>query len=303
MKKVLGLLFISSSIFSMQLDIIKSNCLRVKKIHQKLVKHHSPKLAQKLDLVKQHSSKVNDDTKQRVESIFVPTGLGKVKLYHDKKGFYVFHNNKMNAVQSCFMNENIRNMTPQQVKALQKIGYFSINQSGNREFSLEFNERVRGGGPLFGGFMYWLTKSLCYGTAVAAVGTTVVVTGGAVAGAATAVAANTVVGSVMLTAGTSTVGTVIGTTAGTVVGTAAAGATVASGVGAVGVAISGASAAGATVAGVTLVQAATLTTAAGVTAASGTTAAASVGTAAACIMGIESLSIAIGTFFGMLPTP
>ncbi|HSC24894.1 MAG TPA: hypothetical protein VLB80_01585 [Candidatus Babeliales bacterium] len=37
--------------------------------------------------------------------------------------------------------------------------------------------------------------------------------------------------------------------------------------------------------------------------ASGTTAAASVGTAAACVVGIESLSVAVGTFFGMLPTP
>jgi len=299
MKKVLALLFISSSIFSMQLDRIKSKCLKVKTIQQKVAKHYSSKLND----IKQCIKSSPNDKKQLVESIFAPQGLGKVKLFHDSKGFHVLHNNEMSYVQPCFMDKAIRNMTPQQVSAFQKIGYFHINQMGNREFSLAFNERVCGGGPIFGAAMYWLTKVVCYGTAAAAVGTTAIATGGAVVGAATTVAANSLVTSVVLTAGTSTVGTVIGTTAGTVVGTAAAGGTIATGAGTVGLAISGASAAGATIAGVTLVEAATLTTAAGVTAVAGTGAAASVGTAAACIAGIESLSVAVGTFFGMLPTP
>jgi hypothetical protein len=297
MKKVLGLLFISSSIFSMQLDIIKKNCSRAKKIHQ-IVKRHSPKL----NAVKQHTKSSSDDTKQCVESIYASQGLGDIKLYHDKNGFHVLHNNEMHHVKPCFMDEEIRNMTPRQVKAFQKIGYFSISQVDNRKFSLKFNERLRGGGPLFGGFMYWLTKSVCYGGIAAAAGTAVVTTGGAivgaVAGGAVAGGAGTVTGlaiaggytttAVTGVAAATTLGTTIVTTAGVGVGVASTAGVVAFGSGAV------ATAAGATAAGAVITKAAVVTTSAAI--ASG----ASVG---GIIAGIEALSIAIGTFFGMLPTP
>ena len=315
MKKILGLLLVSSSIFSMQLDTVKSN-----KFQEKLSRHSDFNASEigKAHAVlapKTRSTLVSADKLSAAElislskicinrkAVFAPERLGSVELYHGKKGFSIHQDGKKHVIKKYFTDPLMRNITREQLGAFLQGGYLSINRMNDGEFSLQARGRLNGGGPAFGAFMYWVTKSLCYGTAAAAVGTTVVATGGVIAGAATAVAANAVTGSVLLTAGTSTVGTAIATTAGTVVGTAAAGVTVASGAGSVGVAIAGASAAGATVAGVTLVEAAALTTAAGVTAAAGTTTAASVGTAAACVIGIETLSVAVGTFFGMLPTP
>jgi len=306
MKKILGLLFISSSIFSMQLNIIEKNCLKIKAIQHNLTKLHYPKLDTvkshfpKLDNVKQRIKSSSNDTKQCVESIYAPQGLEKVKLFHDKKGFHVFHNNEMNFIQPCFINENIRNITSKQLNALQKIGYFHINQAGRRDFSLQFNERVRGGGPYFGGFMYWLTKSVCYGGIAAAAGTAVVATGGAIAGAvaggsiatgagtatALAIAGNTTSGTIITIAASTTLGTTITTTAGIGVGVASTAGAVGFGAGAV------ATAAGATTAGAVITKAAVVTT--GAVLASGAS-------AGGIIFGIEALSIAVGTFFGMVP--
>jgi len=299
MKKILGFLFITSSVFSMQLDKIKNNCLKIKTIQQKLIKHYSPKLND----IKQDPKLSLNDTKQCVNSIYVPQGLGKVKLFHDSKGFHVLHNNEMSYAQPCFMDKAIRNITLQQVMALQKIGYFSINQMGNKEFSLKFIERVRGGGPIFGTFMYWATKSLCYGTALTAVGAATIATGGVAVGAITGVASGASGLAVGAAAVSTTTTAAIGTTAGVVVGGPVAGAAVAGTASLIATTAGSVSAAGATIAGVTVVEAAKLTTAAAVVAASSTSATASVGVFGACAIGIEGLSVAIGTFFGMLPTP
>ena len=299
MRKILGLLFISSSIFSMQLDLVKPN---------KTVSVLVP--ADKLTPAELNSlSKVYINRK----AVFAPERLGSVELCHDKKGFSVLQDNKKHAIAKYFIDPLLRDITREQLGAFLQGGYLSINQMNDGEFSLKANGRIKGGGPAFGAFMYWATKSLCYGTAAAVITTTVAVTGGAVvgaagggavAGAATgAVAANSASLAIAGVAATSTAGTVIGTTSGAVVGTLAAGGVVAGGTGAVAAVITATSTAGATIGGVAVAEAAALTTVAGLTAVSGTTTAASVGTVTATVMAVESLSVAVGTFFGMLPTP
>ena len=299
MRKILGLLFISSSIFSMQLDLVKPN---------KTVSVLVP--ADKLTPAELNSlSKVYINRK----AVFAPERLGSVELCHDKKGFSVLQDNKKHAIAKYFIDPLLRDITREQLGAFLQGGYLSINQMNDGEFSLKANGRIKGGGPAFGAFMYWATKSLCYGTAAAVVTTTAVATGGAVVaaaggGAVAGAAAGTVAGhvaggAVATTAISSTAGTLIGTTAGVMVGTATAGGAVAGGAALTGALITSTSAAGATVGGVALAEAAALTTVAGLTAVSGTTTAASVGTVAATVMAVESLSVAVGTFFGMLPTP
>ena len=250
MRKILGLLFISSSIFSMQLDLVKSDAKKVQ---------------------------------IQPTFVFVPNRLGSVDLYHGKKGFSVIQDNKKHQIQKHFTDPMVRDITKKQLEAFLDAGYLSINQMNDGTFSLKANGRVKGGGPVLGTIAYWVTKTVCYGTAVAAVGTVTVATGGALGAAVGVGTAATTVG-IGSTVVATTAATTIATTAGVVTGTAAAGASIATGAGLVGAGIAGAGLAG---------EAAVVT--AGVVSTAG-----SVG---ATIAGVEALSVAVGSFFGMLPTP
>ena len=301
MKKILSLLFFSSSLFSMQLAL-KMQTPRFDRVKSVVVKQQKAIVWQSSQVI----SKVVDTPKVHIDasSIRAPHSLSDIKLYHGKKGFVILHDDKKHVIEKRFMDQTTRSITREGLKSFLKTGYFALNQTNDgRSFTLTAHHRLNGGGPLFGTFMYWVTKSVCYGTALTAVGAATVTTGGVAAGVITggaAAGAGITVGTV---AATTTATAAIGTTAGIVTGTAAAGTIVSGGATIVAGSIATASAAGATVAGVTVVQAAALTTVAGVTAASTTAAAASVGTFGACAIGIEALSTAVGTFFGMLPTP
>jgi hypothetical protein len=314
MKKVLYLSLVTCSIFSMKLDNIRSNCLKAKTIQQKLVKRHLSKLNEG----KEHSQKSNDDIKQCIDSssFFASKGLGKIKLYHDAQGFHVRHNDKMHYVQPCFTDSIVRNVTPQQMKDFQKAanGYLYINQMGDGQFSLEVKDRTRGGGPHFGAFMYWVTKSLCYGTIIAAAGTIAVTAGAPVVGAITGKAA--IAGGVAAGAKTSVaLGVASHTVAasGAIAATELAAATTAATLtsGAVGSGVSAAGVATAVKVASTAVSVGTGLSAAAITGAglageavTVTGAAVSTGaTTGGIVAGIEALSISVGLLFGMLPTP
>jgi hypothetical protein len=228
------------------------------------------------------------------KAIFAPERLGSLALCHGKKGFSIYKDGKKHAIKKYFTDPLMHNITKQQLVAFLQSGYFSINRMDDGEFSLKAKGRINGGGPGLGVAAYWITKSLCYAIGFAAIGGTVVTTGGAAVGLATYGAATA--GGVALTAAatTTTATAVIGTTAGAVAGTVATGAAIASGAAITGGAIGVASATGVTVAGMGVGAAAATTTAAAVTA---------TGSVAATIAGVEAVSVAVGTFFGMLPTP
>lgn len=284
MKKILYLSLVASSIFSMQLDLVKADKLQKKSSEYSYLN-------------------MDDVKKVRIQpsSVFVPDKLGSVELYHGKKGFSVRQDDKKYQIKKYFTDPMLRDITKEQLYAFLQAGYLSINQMNDGEFSLKAKGRINGGGPIFGAFMYWVTKSVCYGTATVAVGTIAVGTGGAAVAIGTHVAA---AGAGMAVASTIAAPAAIVTTAGVGVASASTvGIVAGTGATLTAAAMTGASAAGVTVAGVSVTTAATVTTAAGVTAVSTTGAAAAVGTGAACVMGIEALSTAVGTFFGMLPTP
>lgn len=152
MKKVLGLLFISASIFSMQVATIGNQCERAKKFHYQLVKHHSTKPDMSRKDIKQQAPKLNIDIKDCIQSksVSAPKGLGEIKLYHGENGFHVEHKGKMYRIESWFTDKLVRKATPLDIKGFQKVGkgYFAITQMGNGQFELKVMDRIKGGGIL-----------------------------------------------------------------------------------------------------------------------------------------------------------
>ena len=145
MKRVLSLLFMTSSVFSMQLDLVNFEN-KVNRFQEKLLKHTD------------NISKVHI----KPSSVFAPNQLGSVELYHDKKGFSVRQDDKKYKIQKCFTDPMVRNITKKQLNAFLKGGYFSLNQMNDGEFSLKAKGRIVGGGPILGTIAYWITKSVCY---------------------------------------------------------------------------------------------------------------------------------------------
>lgn len=288
MKKILSLLFLSSSLFSMELDIVRYNTkvAAIKSMHK-----------MEADPIKFNSKKILIEK----GSVFVPNKLGTLELSHGKKGFCVHKDDKKHVIQKYFTDPVVRNVTKEQLKRFLEVGYLSLNQMDNGEFSLKANGRINGGGPLLGSAAYWVTKSLCYAVGITAVGVTaggavaaVVATGGGAAplvASTTALAGNAAIGAVTTVAATTGVGGAIATTAGVVTVTAATGGMAAGAAGMTAVAATTmAGVAGGTAIGTTAVT----TTAAVVSSAGGI---------GATIAGIEAVSLAVGTFFGMMPTP
>ncbi len=121
------------------------------------------------------------------------------------------------------------------------------------EYSLKAKGRMVGGGPILGTIAYWVTKSICYGTAVGAIGATVIGTGGAIGGA---------VGGGAFLAGTAVTGTAVATTATTAIATTAG---IVTGMSQLDLQTTGAGLEGATITGAGLAGTAATTTAAVVT--------------------------------------
>ncbi len=183
MKKVLGLLFISSSIFSMQLDVIGINCERAKRLNYQLAKHSRSKSDMNRNSIKEYQSKINDKTKQPIQSssFSAPIGLGKIELFHSENGFQVEHQGKTHQVQQVFTDKLVRKATTLDIKDFQRSGkaYFYIKQMGNGQFSLDVLDRAPGSGPALGFFAYCATKVVCYSVMTAAA-VAAVYTGGAI---------------------------------------------------------------------------------------------------------------------------
>ena len=283
MKKLLGLLFISSSMFSMQLALQMPA--------QRFIKHSVAMINTMAKDVRTPLELNIPKLKIDSASIQSPRYMEDIELYHGKKGFVVVQDGKNHLIESVLMNKTAREITKSTLKPFLKSGFLTLKQTNDGKFTLQAHHRLPGGGPIFGAIMYWVTKSVCYGTAVAAVGTIAVGTGGAVVALTTSGAVVAGTGAVLGTAAATTTATVTA---------AAATTTVASGT--VAVIASGTAAAvtggASTVAGAIAVTGgaskAALVTAGVVSSAGGI---------GATIAGVESVSLAVGTFFGMLPTP
>jgi hypothetical protein len=153
MKKILSLLFLSTSLFSMQLAL-KMQTPRFDRVKSAVVKQQKAIALQANQVV----SKVVDTPKIHVDasSIRAPHSLSDIKLYHGKKGFVVVHDEKKHVIEKRFMDETARSITKEGLKSFLKTGYFALNQTNDGTFTLKAHHRLTGGGPIFGGWMYFI---------------------------------------------------------------------------------------------------------------------------------------------------
>jgi len=136
----------------------------------------------------------NELLKLSDSSLMTPSRLGAIALFHGEKGFHVEKDNKHHEVKRYWVDPLLRGAKTKQLKAFLDNGYVFLDQMSDGEYTIKAKVRGLGGGPLLGSLFYALTKTACYGTAVAATGAVVVGTGG-LAGAATGVlAAGTTLG-------------------------------------------------------------------------------------------------------------
>lgn len=94
------------------------------------------------------------------------------------------------------MSKRVRSINPDKLAAILNSGnaYLDFKKCSDGSYAVDLQGRIKGGGPITAGILYWATKVTCYGTAAATVGGAVVVTGGIAAGAITGgVAAGTAV--------------------------------------------------------------------------------------------------------------
>ncbi len=120
--------------------------------------------------------------RSKENSIFIPNVMKGSALIRHKNGFLVIEDGKHHVVQKAFTDPMLRKMNDKQFKEFLKVGYVSLNKMSDNQFILKAKVRGLGGGPISGAIAYWFTKTLCYGTAVAATGTIVVATGGLAGG-------------------------------------------------------------------------------------------------------------------------
>ena len=224
-------------------------------------------------------------------SIRASESLGAIKLFRNNKGFSIEHDGLIKDVPSHCLDKQLRDMPAEKLKAFQKIGYISVKKSKDGQFDLKSHVRALGGGPMLASGVYWLTKTLCYGTAGAAV---VVATA---TGATAAAAAGTAVASAVGISGATgaVAGGVAFVGAGGAAGTAITGATCAGGVAVAAMSATPAAMVSTAIVGAGAGQAAALGTAAVVTA--------SGGTIAGVVAAVESFSVLMGGLAMLLPTP
>lgn len=180
-------------------------------------------------------------------------------------------------VQDADLSKDLRGISKKALKRFfEKDRSLQVSRIGN-DYRIDTRERLKAGGPAFGAFMYWATKTVCYG----------VIGGGmAAGGAAVATVAAPVIGATAALATGGAIGTVGGmtvpalTAATTSLGSMAAAAPIGA------------------IATVVAADASLATAAVIGTAEVATTMAATGGVVAA----VETFSAAVGLFFGMTPT-
>jgi hypothetical protein len=110
------------------------------------------------------------------------------QLFTHGENFVVAQDNKLSLIKNHDIDPLLKKFGSKNLDRFLKHGYLELNQCTNGDYTLKANVRGVGGGPLTGSFLYWLTKTVCYGGAAAAIGGTVAATGGAAAAVGTAVA-------------------------------------------------------------------------------------------------------------------
>ena len=161
-------------------------------------------------------------------AILTSSFVGKVSLLHDESGFSVVKDQKVNSVESRWVDPLLRDISKERLKSFLTFGKIVVNQMDNEEFSLKAKMLVKGGGPILAAIGYFGTKAVAYGTLIGGALGIVGATGGGAVAVAAGGEALAVTG--LATAGTGTVAAAIGTsTTATTVASAATYSAVATG--------------------------------------------------------------------------
>jgi hypothetical protein len=126
-------------------------------------------------------------TQVHPSNVLVHHELGNAQLFHNEQGFHVqTHDGDFKQIAQYNMDKNLRQMTPEQLQAFQKAGFFMLKKLSDGEFNL--NPHVRGpGGFALGAYLgsaagFWLVQGAVYGASALAGGATTLVAGPVVGG-------------------------------------------------------------------------------------------------------------------------
>lgn len=133
---------------------------------------------------------------QMGKPLMIPQRLGDIKVHYKDKDFFVEKESKFTPIDRWNVDKSLRGIPKDRlVKLLASGAYLQLNKYENcDEYNLKLKGRLCGGGPLTANFLYWATKSICYGTAIAGTGAIVVTTGGAAGAASATLAAASTLG-------------------------------------------------------------------------------------------------------------
>ncbi len=99
---------------------------------------------------------------------------------HDANGFKV----NGQRVHDYDLDASLRGSSADKARSIRALfksdrSKLEVSQIGS-DYAIKRHEQLKGGGPVAGAIAYWLTKTLCYSTAVAGAAGAVAATGGAV---------------------------------------------------------------------------------------------------------------------------
>jgi hypothetical protein len=71
------------------------------------------------------------------------------------------------------MSKQVRSISPDKLAAILNSGnaYLDFKECSDGSYAVDIQGRIKGGGPITAGILYWTTKIGCYGTAAAAMAT------------------------------------------------------------------------------------------------------------------------------------
>ncbi len=74
--------------------------------------------------------------KIKQSSLMASQSLGNIEVFHDQGGFHVMQNDEQYDVKNYFVDPLLRKADKKTLKKFQKVGYLSVKQMSDGEFSL-----------------------------------------------------------------------------------------------------------------------------------------------------------------------
>lgn len=148
MKKALSLLFISTSVFSMQLAH-RIQAPRFVKQAMATVNIVSKEVTEKASV--KHNKVIEFNTpKFKIDSASVRTShyAAGAQLYHGKNGFVVIKDGEKHQIEKVLMNKTARDMDKKHLKHFLNFGFFHLDQANDGKFTLKAHYRLPGRGVI-----------------------------------------------------------------------------------------------------------------------------------------------------------